>query len=202
MLRSRESTENKSRLINRRMFILLSIKLGVFTGILGRLFYLQISENIKYTSLSEKNRLREWKLPPQRGIIEDYFGNKIADNSQVYQLHLIPENIYNYKELFFRLKKIINLSEKQIIHLKKTMKSQKPWEPVIISDNLSWSEFARLNVFLHEIHGIKPLVSVARNYPTDGAASHIIGYVGAISKNDLRKDKFIRSIHVPGLRTG
>ena len=43
MLRSRESTENKSRLINRRMFILLSIKLGVFTGILGRLFYLQIS---------------------------------------------------------------------------------------------------------------------------------------------------------------
>ena len=107
MINFRTTTESKTKLIKRRMFILSVGKLAVFSGILGRLFYLQISENIKYTSLSEKNRLREWKLPPQRGIIEDYFGNKIADNSQVYQLHLIPENIYNYKELFFRLKKII-----------------------------------------------------------------------------------------------
>jgi len=202
MLRFDQSTESKSRLINRRMFILASVKLGVFTGILGRLFYLQISENIKYTTLSEKNRLREWKLPPQRGVIEDFFGNKMADNSQVYQLHLIPENIYNYNELFFRLKNIINLTENQIDNLQKIMKSQKPWEPVIISDNLSWSEFAKLNLFLHEIPGIKPLVSVARNYPKDGSSSHIIGYVGAISQKDLNRDKFIRDIHVPGLKTG
>ena len=82
------------------------------------------------------------------------------------------------------------------------MKSQKPWEPVIISDNLTWAEFSRLNLFLHEIPGIKPLVSVARKYPTDGSSSHIIGYVGAVSKGDLKNNKFIRDIHVPGLRVG
>ena len=88
MISFRTTTESKSKLINRRMFILSIGKIAIFSGILGRLFYLQISENIKYTSLSEKNRLREWKLPPQRGIIEDYYGVRIANNTQVYQLHL------------------------------------------------------------------------------------------------------------------
>ena len=184
------------------MFILSSAKLVVFSGIFGRLFYLQISENIKYMSLSEKNRLREWKLPPQRGVIEDYFGTKIADNTQVYQLHLIPENVLSYNQLFFRLKKIINMSDKDIAQFKKVLKFQKPWEPVIISDNLSWAEFSRLNLFLHEIPGIQPLVSVARNYPKDGSSSHVIGYVSAVSEADLNKDKFIRDVHVAGLRIG
>ena len=88
-----ETFQNKSRLITRRMFILSSLKVVVFISIITRLFYLQISENIKWRSLSDKNRLREWKTIPQRGIIEDYFGEKIAKNTQVFQLHMIPENV-------------------------------------------------------------------------------------------------------------
>ena len=71
MLKSSETIQSKTRLITRRMFMLTGVKLAVFLGIISRLFYLQISENIKYRSLSDKNRLREWKVPPQRGIIED-----------------------------------------------------------------------------------------------------------------------------------
>ena len=62
---------------------------------------------------------------PQRGVIEDYFGTKIADNTQVYQLHLIPENVVNYNQLFFRLKKIINMRDKDIVQLKKILKFSK-----------------------------------------------------------------------------
>ena len=81
-MRSFDQTfQNKSKVISRRMFILSVLKIGVFVSIISRLFYLQISENIKYRSLSDKNRFREWKMIPQRGIIEDYFGEKIADNT-------------------------------------------------------------------------------------------------------------------------
>ena len=66
-----DTLQSKPKLIGSRMFILSSLKLGVFISIICRLFYLQISENIKYRSLSDKNRFREWKLAPQRGIIED-----------------------------------------------------------------------------------------------------------------------------------
>ena len=105
-----EPFQNKSKLISRRMFILSVLKATVFVGIICRLFYLQISENLKYRSLSDKNRLREWKIAPQRGIIEDYFGEKIAKNTQVFQLHMIPEDVPNLERLFFRLSKIINFN--------------------------------------------------------------------------------------------
>ena len=62
MFDSSDNIQSKTRLISRRMFILSSIKLAVFFALVVRLFYLQISENIKYRSLSDKNRLREWKF--------------------------------------------------------------------------------------------------------------------------------------------
>ena len=81
----------KIQTINRRMFIIGAAKFIVFTGIIVRLFSLQIIENKKYLTLSDKNRLREWRLPPVRGKFLDYFGNVIAGNIKVYQLHVIFE---------------------------------------------------------------------------------------------------------------
>ena len=194
--------QSKSQLISRRMFILSSLKIAVFIGIICRLFYLQISENIKWRSLSDKNRLREWKIAPPRGVIEDYFGEKIAINTQVFQLHMIPENVPNLEELFFKLSRIIDFNERKKTNLIKRLKKRNPWEPIIISDNLSWSEFSRLNLFLHEIQGIKPVVAVARKYLEDGSSSHIIGYVSEMSVKDLENSELLRKINIPGLKTG
>ena len=196
------SFQNKAKLITRRMFILSSIKVAVFFGILSRLFYLQISENIKYRSLSDKNRLREWRLAPHRGIIKDFFGANIASNTQKFQLHMVPEDVPNLEELFFRLSKLINFSDRQKVSLLKRLKKRRPWEPVIISDNLSWSEFSKLNLFLHEVQGIKPIVSVARKYSKDGSSAHLIGYVSDVSIQDLENSELLRKINVPGLKIG
>ena len=202
MLSFSETFQNKSKLISRRMFVLSSLKVVVFVGIISRLFYLQISENIKWRSLSDKNRLREWKLTPQRGIIEDYFGTKIAKNTQVFQLHMIPEDVPNIEELFFKLSKIIDFNQIKKRKLIKKLKKRKPWETIIISDNLSWSEFSRLNLFLHETQGIKPVVAIARKYLEDSSSSHIIGYVSDTSIKDLKNSKLLREINIPGLKTG
>jgi len=202
MLSFSRTFQSKSKIITRRMFILSSLKIAIFVAIITRLFYLQISENIKWRTLSDKNRLREWKTVPQRGIIEDYFGTKIAKNTQVFQLHMIPEDVPNLEELFFKLSKIIDFDKRAKTNLIKRLKKRKPWETIIISDNLSWSEFSRLNLFLHEMQGIKPVVAVARKYLEDGSSSHIIGYVSEMSVKDLENSALLREINVPGLKTG
>jgi len=203
MLSGSETFQNKSKLISRRMFFMSVLKTVVFFSIISRLFYLQISENIKYRSLSDKNRFREWKLVPQRGIIKDFFGEKIADNSQTFQLHVLPEDVLNMNELFFKLSKIITLSDKRKNNLIKKIKKRRPYEVVIISDNLTWSEFSTLNLFLHDIRGAKPVVVLSRKYSDEeGSSAHIIGYVSAVSASDIRDSDFIKSINVPGLKTG
>ena len=202
MLGDTGNLQNKSRLITRRMFVLSCAKIAIFLALISRLFYLQISENIKYRSLSDKNRLREWKVAPRRGIIEDFFGIKIADNTQVFQLHMMPEDVPNFEELFFRLSKLIDFDDNRKRLLLKRLKKRKPWQPIIISDNLTWAEFSKLNVFLHELQGIKPVVSLARKYFDDGSSSHLIGYVADVSVRDLEKSELLRSINIPGLKTG
>jgi len=184
------------------MFILSTLKVGVFISIISRLFYLQISENIKYRSLSDKNRFREWKLVPQRGIIEDFFGEKIADNTQTFQLHMIPEDVPNMEELFFKLSKMIDFNARKRSNLIKRLKKRRPWETVIVSDNLSWSEFSKLNLFLYDMQGVKPVVALARKYSEDGSSSHIVGYVSDTSVTDLENSALLREINVPGLKTG
>ena len=95
---------SKTRMINRRMFLLTTAKAVVFFGIFARLVYLQINESTKYRSLSDKNRFREWKLAPKRGVIKDFFNKEIASNEKVYQLHITPENALDIDRLFFRLR--------------------------------------------------------------------------------------------------
>jgi len=195
------NTVIKSKLIGRRMFLITAAQAVVMVGLVGRLISLQINQFTKYKSLSDKNRFREWKLAPERGIIKDFFDKEIASNEPLYQVHLVPENVKNLNKLFVRLKAILNITDKRVSYLKRLIKKQKPWEPVVVSDNLNWSEFSRLNLFLHELNGVEPIVSVARTYP-DNSSAHILGYVSQISAKDLKTKKYLKDLTVPGMTVG
>ena len=197
-----DSGFNKLKTINRRMFIFSAAKAVVFLGIVGRLFSLQINENKKYLTLSDKNRLRETRLPPVRGEFKDYFGNTIAGNLKVYQLHVIPEQVENFKSLVIRLQKILNFNSDKLNKIIKTKNNQKPWESLVISENLSWEEFSKINFYLHELPGAKPVITVGRNYPFGESYTHVLGYVSQVSKKDLISNKTIKDRNVPGLRVG
>ena len=192
----------KSLIINRRMFIIGAAKVIIFTGIIARLFSLQISDNKKYSGLSDKNRLREWRLPPVRGEFVDYFGNIIAGNLKVYQLHVVPEQVKNFKSLMIRLKDILQLDYSQFNKIIKKKESQKPWETLVISKNLTWEQFVKVNYFLHDLTGAKPVLSVSRDYPFDEHYTHILGYVSEASEKDILNNEKIKLNHVPGLKVG
>ena len=196
------SNVRKSKLINRRMFIASTAKAIIFFGIVGRLFYLQVEQNKKYLTLSDKNRIRENKLPPIRGEFKDYFGKIIAGNLDVYELHVIPEQVEDFRVLITRVKHILKLSDKDLNKIYKTKNKQKPWETIIISDNLSWDEFSKINYYLYDLPGLKPVITVGRNYPYNESYSHVLGYVAYASKNDLSSSEVINERHVPGLRVG
>ena len=192
----------KSDIINRRMFIIGAAKLVIFGGIVARLFSLQINDNKKYLTLSDKNRIREWKLPPTRGNIVDYFGNVIAGNLKVYQLHVIPEQVENFNYLISRLKAILQLSNTRVERIKKKKTQLKPWESLIISENLSWDEFSKINNYLYELAGVKPVMTISRDYPFSDIYTHVLGYVSQPNENDILANEIIQEKFVPGIKIG
>ena len=192
----------KIHTINRRMFIIGAAKFIIFSGIIVRLFSLQITDNKKYSTLSDKNRLREWRLPPIRGEFLDYFDNVIAGNNRVYELHVIPEQVEDFRYLIVRLKEILNLTNSQFEKIIKQKNQQKPWETLIVSKNLTWEQFSKVNHYLYDLVGAKPVISVSRNYPYDESYTHVLGYVSEASENDILNNQSIKDNLVPGLKVG
>ena len=188
--------------INRRMFILATAKVIILGGLVSRLFFLQVKENKKYLTLSDKNRIREWKLPPVRGDFQDYFGNTIAGNFEGYQLHLIPEQVENFRYTINRIKNILDLSEKQFQRIMKKKKEIKPWETLIVADNLSWENFSKINNNLYDLNGVKPIISISRNYPYRENYTHILGYVSQANEKDILSSEAIKEKFVQGLKVG
>ncbi len=192
----------KINLINRRLFIITAAKIIVFFGLSSRLFSLQVKQNNKYLTLSDKNRIREWKLHPVRGEFKDYYGNVIAGNNEVYQLHVIPEQVEDFRYIALRLKNILNLSEKEFQKIFKKKKEIKSWETIVVSDNLSWEQFSRVNNYLHDLVGVKTVLSISRIYPFNENYTHVLGYVSQANEKDIINNEFIKEKFVPGIRVG
>ena len=188
--------------LNRRMFILATAKIIILGGIVSRLFFLQVKENKKYLTLSDKNRIREWKLPPIRGEFQDYFGNTIAGNFEAYQLHIIPEEVEDFRYVIYRVKELLQLSEKQFKKILKKKNEIKPWETLIVADNLNWEKFSKINNHLYDLNGVKPVISISRDYPYKENFTHILGYVSQANENDILTDENIKEKFVPGLKVG
>ena len=188
--------------LNRRMFILAAAKVVILGGIVSRLFFLQVKENKKYLTLSDKNRIREWKLPPVRGEFKDYFGNIIAGNFEAYQLHIIPEQVEDFRYVITRVKDILNLSDKQFQKVIKKQKEIKSWETLIVADNLNWEKFSKINNQLYDLNGVKPVVSISRNYPYKENYTHILGYVSQANERDILLNSNVKEKFVQGLKVG
>ena len=202
MINSSSDNVKKLNSINRRMFITGSLKFFIMIGIISRLFFLQVKENKKYLTLSDKNRIREWKLAPVRGEFHDYFGNVIAGNFEAYQLHVIPEQVDDFRYVIYRIKDLLELSDKEFKKVLKKKNEIKPWETLIVSDNLSWKKFSKINNHLYDLNGVKPVISISRNYPYKENFTHLIGYVSQANQNDIETSESIKKNFVPGLKVG
>ncbi len=201
-MQNRAGNFYKGRIISRRLFILAAAKIILFGGITSRLYSLQISDREKYEILSDKNRIREWKTPPQRGLITDFYNKILADNDRVFQVHLTLDEVKDFDHTMFRLKNIINLSNNKITKIYKIKKKLKPWDTLVVSDNIDWSEFSKLNLYLHELEGVKPVVTSSRYYPYSENLAHVVGYVGQASLDDIERMDAIKENLVPGLKVG
>ena len=200
----RSSSENVTKLnsINRRMFITGSLKFVIMIGLVSRLFFLQVKENKKYLTLSDKNRIREWKLAPVRGEFHDYFGNVIAGNFEAYQLHIIPEQVEDFRYVIYRIKDLLELSDRKFQKILKKKNEIKPWETLIVSDNLDWKKFSKINNHLYDLNGVKPVISISRSYPFKDNFTHVLGYVSQANEMDIEKNEIIKKNFVPGLKVG
>ncbi len=177
----------EAQLFKRRALVAAVISVLLLLVLLSRLVYLQFFEYSHFSSLSENNRVRLMPLVPNRGLIYDRNGVVLAENQPSYQLELIPEQVEDMEETLRGLGEIVTLDEDVIQRFKKQLKRSRKFEWVPLRTKLSEEEVARLAVNRHRFAGVEINARLSRHYPFAERMAHVIGYVGRIDEDELRR---------------
>jgi len=155
--------------------------------VIARLVQLQVIEYEQFSERSQGNRIRIEPIAPTRGLVFDRKGRVLAENLPTYQLELIPEQIDNLDDTLARLAALGLIESKDIPRFIDKSHEGPRFKPVTLRFRLSDEEIANFAVMRPRFPGVDFKLRLVRHYPYGASTAHAIGYVGAISVNDLQR---------------
>lgn len=192
--------ENKrTKLLTRRAAIIGGAKVGLLGTLAARLYYLQVLQADRYSMLADENRINLRLLAPPRGLITDRFGVAMASNRQNYRVVLVAEQAGDLDLTLDAVGALIQISESDRRRVQREIRRKHSFVPVVVRENLTWDEMARIEVNAPELPGVSIEQGLTRNYPLGEMASHVIGYVAAVSEKELTGDPLLE---LPDFRIG
>lgn len=193
---------NRAQLIRRRALLLGGVQVGLVGVLGGRLVQLQVFEGERYARRAEDNRTAERLLAPQRGEILDRRGRPLAHNRETYRLLLVPEKAGPIDAALDEIARVAMLGPAARERVRRAVRKRPAFEPVVVLDDISWEEMARLSLAIAEHEGIFTNAALRRIYPLGAAAAHTVGYVGRVSSKDLDRSDADSLLRMPDFRIG
>lgn len=192
---------DKGKMLTRRAAMLAGGELFLSSILLGRMYYLQVLESDRYKTLAEENRISTRLLAPPRGLIFDRFGQPMAQNNQNFRVLVISEQTEgNLNATLEALNKILPLTDGEIQRIRKDVRRSRDFTPVTIRENLTWEQMAAVQLNAPDLPGIIIDEGLSRFYPFKETAAHVVGYVGAVSEEEIASGNPL--LKLPGFRVG
>lgn len=177
----------EEKLFTRRAMLLGACKIGLFAGLFGRMFYLQVINSKEFSELSENNYLKNKVIEPLRGRIFARNQQIIVTNQQEYKLIFTRLELHDkafLTEIISEIVKILNFSTEQTSVLIKQLNDLNIGQSVIINKNLDWKELVALELHIVDFPGTDIDVDFLRCYPYGELFAHVTGYIRDASEKD------------------
>lgn len=187
--------------LTRRAMLLGSAQAGVGALLAGRMAWISIAQNERYSMMSESNRVNMTLIPPRRGWIVDRNGKPIAINRTDFRVDLIPDRVTDKDHVLGELRTLLALTDDEMQRIRDDLDEGAGFKPVQVAEDLDWEKFAAVSVRLNELPGVSPTRGYSRFYPDGAAVGHLIGYVGAASAKEYEESKDPLLI-TPGFKVG
>jgi penicillin-binding protein 2 len=176
-------TEGNSRF---RLGVVGVIVLALFSALFARLWFLQVADSKGFAAQTERNRVRTVKDPPVRGSILDDKGNPVVQNTLVDEITVkrglsaeqTDITATNLGRLLLRSKQSIldDLSSPQF----------SPYEPVVVAKQVDFDSLVYVEEHPELFPGVEATRRTTRDYVFNDLGAHLIGYVAAINKQELK----------------
>ncbi|MDI6883013.1 MAG: penicillin-binding protein 2 [Patescibacteria group bacterium] len=186
--RESEIQERKIELsLEKKVFwLVFFLGIGIFGLLFCSTFNLQIIKHQKYEILAQNNKFLNSKIKAERGVIYARDGEQLVFNEVSFDL-FAQKSAFSQGKNEDVLKKVSEILGKDFQEIKEKI-NQDPQDLVEIAKNLSHQNFILIETKKEEeLSGVEVKKRILRKYREDESLSHILGYLGEISSDDLKK---------------
>ena len=184
---------------NWNVLVFMCVVLILFGILLVRLFSLQYTHYDENLQRSENNRIRKVVLVAERGYIYDRNGVVLVRNRPSYQVALqamsLPRSKAERDSVFYRL---LRIKDKDGVRLFDSLSLDTAFQrsrwirnrPITFFEDASPEQVAIIEEHSSELPGVVTMIESRREYPYGTLASHVLGYTGEISEDQLKLPEF------------
>ncbi|MBI5919250.1 MAG: penicillin-binding protein 2 [Nitrosomonadales bacterium] len=170
-----------------RLALCIGFVLLLMTALLARFLYLQVVRHDYFKTLAENNRISVIPIVPNRGLILDRNGVVMAHNYSAYTLEITPSKVFNLDATIEELSSLIDIQPKDRKRFRKLLAENRDFESLPIRNRLSDEEVAKFAAQRYRFPGVEVKARLFREYPYHEGTSHLIGYIGRITKKDSER---------------
>ncbi len=156
-------------------------------ALLGRAFYLQITQHDYYIQRAENNRITQVPVAPNRGLILDRKGHILAENYSAYTLELARAKPRDLETTLAEVGKLIEITPGELRRFRRLLTESHEFESVPLKSKLSDEEVAILAANHYRLPGMEVKARLFRNYRAGFGMAHVVGFIGRINDRDLKK---------------
>lgn len=153
------------------------------------LFRAQILRGQNYLARADDNKFYEIPLRPPRGVIYDNQGVILASNEAVFSAYLqgnkLPDTDEKRRIILSALAKII----KRVIISDEILRELAGTRTALVASDLSREIVLEILTRQDEFPGVFVQEEFSRRYPFSESVSHVLGYVGRVTREELSQNK-------------
>lgn len=172
---------------NMKIMALLLLLVATFFVYSIKLFTLQVVEGQAYRERSHKISSKVQRIPANRGEIFDRNANlPLVINTDSFAVDLIPAEIPDgyYDTVATKLASYLGIA-KSDVDKKVPQRLRKSFTAIEIRGNVSFDVVSNIAENITDLPGVGWRSKPMRNYVETGSISHVIGYVGDITKEEF-----------------
>ncbi|MBI3399134.1 MAG: penicillin-binding protein 2 [Deltaproteobacteria bacterium] len=181
--------KNEPSELKARLYMATGIALSLFFLLIIRLWFLQVFKGKEFKELSDNNRVRLVRTTAPRGLLLDRTDKVIVGNRPAFNLAVIPEDVKDWEKIKKIIPHIVHITEDDIEESLNKAQGRPPFQAIKVKEDLTWEEIAIIETFRIDMPGIVIEIEPRRVYSFGDMASHIIGYLGEIDDQQIKKLK-------------
>jgi penicillin-binding protein 2 len=173
-----------------RLPLLAALIILTFAAFAVRLFQLQIIESADLRLRSQRNSVRTVRLEAPRGDVMDREGRVLATTRPAFGLQVIPHDLRHSEVTFAALGMLLDEDGAALRTRVGSPRGRQRFAPVRLAGDLSYDRRARVESHLYALPGVVTDARPRRYYPGGSLASHLLGSIGEIGREQLVTREF------------